>query len=102
MVCAPSLGHFIGRCEPSACLELSRKIRISGKSFSTVICKKGVYIQLPEYLGHWSRDSEFTSSNILEVLLKLLLYWVNAPNYRQNERFLEICSRVRSMLKVSR
>ena len=28
----PSLGHFIGRREPSTCHELARKIQISGKS----------------------------------------------------------------------
>ena len=33
MVCAPSLGHFIDRRELSTCLELSKKIGISGKSF---------------------------------------------------------------------
>ena len=33
MVCPPLLGHYTGRCEPSTCLELSRRIRISGKSF---------------------------------------------------------------------
>ena len=31
--CTPSLGHFIGRREPSTYLDLSRKARISGKSF---------------------------------------------------------------------
>ena len=34
MACAPSLGHFIDRREPSTCLELSRIIRISGKFLS--------------------------------------------------------------------
>ena len=45
---------------------------------------------VPEYLGHWSRDSEIISSDILQVLLRLSLCRRNAPNYRQNNEFLEI------------
>ena len=42
------------------------------------------------------------SSNIFEVLRRFLLCWMNAANYWQNDGFLEICSRVWSMLKVCR
>ena len=45
---------------------------------------------VPEYLGHWSRDSEIISSDVLQVLLRLSLCRRNAPNYRQNNEFLEI------------
>ena len=45
---------------------------------------------VPEYLGHWSRDSEIISSDILQVLLRLSLCRRNTPNYRQNNEFLEI------------
>ena len=31
MACTPSLGHFIGRREPSTYRDLSRKARISGR-----------------------------------------------------------------------
>ena len=57
---------------------------------------------IPEYLGHWLRDSKIIYSDILEVLLSLSLCWVNAANYRQNDGFLEIYSRVWSMLKLHR
>ena len=44
---------------------------------------------VPEYLGHWSRDSEIISSDILQVSLRLSLCQRNAPNYRPNNEFLE-------------
>ena len=40
------------------------------------------------YLGHCLCYSEIIGSFILEVLLRLLWCWINAPNYWQNEGFL--------------
>ena len=48
-------------------------------------------MKVPEYLGYWSRDSEFISSDILQVLRRLSLCWRKAPNDRQNDEFLKTC-----------
>ena len=55
---------------------------------------KSVEINVPEYLGHWTRDSEIITSFNLEVLLTLASCWMNTPNYRQNDGFRECCSLV--------
>ena len=48
-------------------------------------------MKVSEYLGHWSSDSEIISSFIFQDLLRLLFCRINAPNYRQNDKFLESC-----------
>ena len=48
-------------------------------------------MKVSEYLGHWSSDSEIISSFIFQDLLRLLFCRINAPNYRQNDKFLETC-----------
>ena len=69
--------------------KLSGKWQISEKLFETLANAKSLYINIAEYLGHWSRYSEIAPSYILKVLLRLLLCLRNAPNYRQNEKFRE-------------
>ena len=44
---------------------------------------------VPEFYWLCSRDSEVIGSDILEVSLSLSLCRKNAPNYRQNDGFLE-------------
>ena len=51
---------------------------------------------------HWLREPEILSSYILEVLLRLVWCRMNAPNYQQNEAFLENFSILPSTLKVHR
>ena len=60
--------------------------------------QKSVQIEVPEYLWYWSRDSEIIGSDILEILLSLSLFRRNAPNYRQNDGFLETCFSVNNVV----
>ena len=55
-------------------------------------------MEVPEYLWHWSRDSEIIGSDILKVLLSLSLCRKSAPNYRQNEGLLETCFSVNNLV----
>ena len=55
-------------------------------------------LKVPEYLRHWSRDSEFITSDILDILLRLSLCWMNTPNYQQNDGLLGSFTDVYSML----
>ena len=70
------------------------------KVFQNSVNSKNVQVNVCENVGRWSRDSEMTrDSFILKVLLRLVQCQMNALYYQQNDRFLEICSRVWSMLK---
>ena len=53
---------------------------------------------VPEFLWHYSRDSEVICSHILEVLLILSLYRRNDPNYQQNDELLETCFSVNDLM----
>ena len=56
--------------------------------------------RVPKYPRPWARDSEITTSYILLVLLPLTRPRMSVPNYRQNNGFLENCSRFQSMLMM--
>ena len=73
--------------------KLSRKRRTSGKTFWILANAKSVQIKVPEYLGHWLRDSEVVSPFILKVLLRVAGCQINAPNYQQNDGLLGSCSK---------
>ena len=57
---------------------------------------------VPEFLSHCSRDLEITKIFILEVSLKLTSCRRNAPNYQENDEFLENYFRLETMLIVCR
>ena len=47
--------------------KLSAKNRISGNWFYTLANAQNIYIRLPEYLWHWSRDSQIITFFVLEL-----------------------------------
>ena len=51
-------------------------------------------MEVPELLRHCSRDSETNKYFNLEVSLSLTLCRSNAPNYQENDQFLENCFRL--------
>ena len=51
--------------------ELSRKSQDSGKRLQTLVKAKSVSIKVPDYLGHWSRDTEIIF-DFLEAFLQFL------------------------------
>ena len=51
--------------------EISTKWQKCGKLFWTLVNDKSTQIKVPEYLGHWSRNSEIIYFFILEVSLSL-------------------------------
>ena len=51
-------------------------------------------MQVPEFLWHCSRDSEITKLFILEVSLSLTRCRRNAPNYQENDGYVENCFRL--------
>ena len=57
---------------------------------------------VPEFLWHCSRNSEIIKLFIWEVSLNLTWCRRNAPNYQENDGFLENCFRLQTMLKVCR
>ena len=73
-----------------------------GKSFYTLANAKSIYVMVPEYLGYCSRDLEVISSFVLIVLLRLVWCSMDAPNYQQNDGFLENCSKLYSVPKMYR
>ena len=55
-------------------------------------------MKVPEYLWHWLHESEIIGSDVLEVLLSLSLCRRKAPNYQQNDEFLETCFCVNNLV----
>ena len=57
-----------------------------------------MWIAVPEFLWHCSRDSGDIGSDILEVFMSLSLCQRNAPNYGQNDGHLETCFSVNNLI----
>ena len=84
------------------CPQLSRKWRISGKLFWAPNNFKSMSMKFPEFVWHCSRDSEIITIFILDLWLSLTWCRRNDPNCQENERFMENCFSLWTMLKVFR
>ena len=84
------------------CPQLSRKWRISGKLVWAPNNFKSMSMKFPEFVWYCSLDSEIITIFILDLSLSLTWCRRNDPNCQENERFMENCFSLWTMLKVFR